>query len=66
MCYLAGEFAKSLKEKVEEDSKIAKPDSEDEKKLWTFTDEEITCVQVAGLCHDLGACMCLLLWLYNN
>ena len=56
VCYLAGEFAKSLKEKIEEDSKTVKSDQE--KKLWTFTDEELICVQVAGLCHDLGV--------YNN
>ena len=50
MCYLAGEFAKSLKEKIEKDKKNAQADIME----WEFKDEEIICAQVAGLCHDLG------------
>lgn len=51
VCYLAGEFARSLKQKMEEDVKNI-PD--EEKHLWVFTEEEILCTQIAGLCHDLG------------
>ena len=39
MCYLAGEFVKTLA-KNQEDLEISKSD--------------ILCVQIAGLCHDLG------------
>jgi hypothetical protein len=27
---------------------------EEEKPVWVFTEEEILCTQIAGLCHDLG------------
>ena len=32
------------------------PDGEDGEKdlLWKFTDEEVLCAEIAGLCHDLG------------
>ncbi|KAK2841774.1 hypothetical protein Q5P01_011974 [Channa striata] len=40
--YLAGELAKVLKKRL----------SDDEKDL--ITDEDILCVEIAGLCHDLG------------
>ena len=51
VCYLAGEFARSLKEKIEDVRKTA-PDKE--KDWWSFDDKEVICAQVAGLCHDLG------------
>lgn len=54
VCYLAGEFAYSLKRKIEEDMKNV---PEEEKHLWRFTEEEVLCIQIAGLCHDLGICM---------
>lgn len=36
---------------MEEDVKNV-PD--EEKPFWVFTEEEILCTQIAGLCHDLG------------
>ena len=39
VCYLAGEFIRML-QKRHQDLKI--------------TDEEVLCVEIAGLCHDLG------------
>lgn len=48
---MAGEFAYSLKRKIEEDTKNV---PEEEKHLWRFTEEEVLCTQIAGLCHDLG------------
>ena len=44
-----------MKRQLSEDtsSRIVKADP-DWKKLWIFEDEELLCVQLAGLCHDLG------------
>ena len=44
--YLAGEFARHLQRQVQDDF------PSESKTL--FTDGEVTCVQIAGLCHDLG------------
>lgn len=52
VCYLAGEFARSLKANIEADR--PEPATEDENKLWKFSDEEVICAEIAGLCHDLG------------
>jgi hypothetical protein len=44
--YLAGEFARHLQRQAQEDFPS---------KLETlFTDGEVICAQIAGLCHDLG------------
>ena len=39
VCYIAGEFARCLQRK--------QPELE-------ITDKDVLCVQIAGLCHDLG------------
>lgn len=48
-------FGEHLKQQLSEDTKSmivqADPDWE---KLWIFADKELLCVQLAGLCHDLG------------
>ena len=54
VCHLAGVFAKSLKEKLTKDAELISISDTEERKLYSFEDEEIMCVQIAGLCHDLG------------
>ena len=39
VCYIAGEFARCLQRK--------QPELE-------ITDKDVLCIQIAGLCHDLG------------
>ena len=39
MSYLAGEFVKSLQRRQEK---------------LKITDEDVLCIKIAGLCHDLG------------
>ena len=41
--YLAGEFARHLQRQAQDDY----PEN-------LFTDGDVVCVQIAGLCHDLG------------
>ena len=55
VCHLAKEFGDHLHQQLSEDtqSMIVKADP-DWKKLWIFEEEERLCVQLAGLCHDLG------------
>ena len=43
VCHLAGKFAEHLNEAAKED-----------KLGIEITSEEILCIKVAGLCHDLG------------
>ena len=55
VCYLAGEFARHLQIQLlrDSESKVVK-DEPDWKSLCVFEDNEVLCVQIAGLCHDLG------------
>ena len=46
-------FAESLKKQLEKDKAKAKIDVED-KEFYKFTEEEVLCAEIAGLCHDLG------------
>ena len=46
--YLSGVFAKHLQKQL----KVDTPAGEEE--LWKFTDQEVLCAEIAGLCHDLG------------
>lgn len=48
--HLAGEFAKHLQEQM----KIDKCAGAGEEELWKFTEQEVLCAEIAGLCHDLG------------
>jgi len=40
-CHLAGKFIRRLK-------------AQDKENAHNITDEDILCVEIAGLCHDLG------------
>jgi hypothetical protein len=44
--YLAGEFARHLQRQAQEDFPS--------KQETLFTNGEVICAQIAGLCHDLG------------
>ena len=46
MFYLAGEFAQHLQRQLQLDFPT--------KHEKLFTNEEVVCAQIAGLCHDLG------------
>ena len=48
--HLAGEFAKHLQAQM----KVDTPAGEEE--LWKFSEQEVLCAEIAGLCHDLGKC----------
>ena len=50
MYHLAGEFAKHLQAQM----KIDKCAAAGEEELWKFTEQEVLCAEIAGLCHDLG------------
>ena len=50
--HIAGLFAHSLKEHLDEDKESAK--NEHIKAMYKFEKEEILCAELAGLCHDLG------------
>ena len=50
MYHLAGEFAKHLQAQM----KIDKCAGAGEEELWKFTEQEVLCAEIAGLCHDLG------------
>ena len=52
--HLAGVFARSLKAKLEKDAETIPIKKIQERKQYSFEDEEVLCVQIAGLCHDLG------------
>lgn len=43
VCYLAGEFLRTLRD-----------NHNGKEKDLEITDKDILCVQIAGLCHDLG------------
>ena len=46
--HLAGEFAKHLQAQVKIDAPAG------DRELWKFSNQEVLCAQIAGLCHDLG------------
>ena len=46
VCHLAGEFAKMLKEHIDDIPSVEN---------YRFETEEVLCAKIAGLCHDLGA-----------
>ena len=62
VCFLAGEFARHLQKQLFKDcqSRIVR-DYPDWENLWSFEDKEVLCVQLAGLCHDLGMLLNILL-----
>ena len=52
---MAGMFAHSLKKQLEKDKKDKKDCiSKKCEGMYTFTEEEVLCAIIAGLCHDLG------------
>ena len=52
--YLAGEFARHLQRQAQEDFPS--------KCETLFTNGEVICAEIAGLCHDLGALHFVLSW----
>ena len=50
VCHIAGEFGRFLKSQLEE-AKYRKKWPHEEIEI---TENEIICLQIAGLCHDLG------------
>ena len=46
MCYLAGQLAKELRAKLAQEKNMGEKD--------IISDKDILCVQIAGLCHDIG------------
>lgn len=58
MYHLAGEFARSLKRQLEEDKLKLKEKDNEIKEMYRFDDKEVLCVELAGLCHDLGIITC--------
>ena len=57
MCYVAGQFARSLKTQLDIDRDEKLDDEPEEnliKKMYKFKREEVICAEIAGLCHDLG------------
>ena len=49
VCYLAGEFARMLIKKLREEQ------STEEQRKYEESDKiDILCIEIAGLCHDLG------------
>ena len=50
VCHIAGEFARFLKHQIEEERYWQSGDS----CSTHITNEEVLCLQIAGLCHDLG------------
>ena len=46
--HLAGEFANHLQKQLALDA------PEGKESLWIFSDKEVICAEIAGLCHDLG------------
>ena len=49
VCYLAGEFARMLIKKLREEEKVEERCKHEEKDKI-----DILCIEIAGLCHDLG------------
>ena len=66
MCHIAGEFARFLKNQLEEEdmyggsksAKGAKTENGSDDNQRFITDKEVLCLQIAGLCHDLGLFYC--------
>lgn len=58
MAHLAGELAKALKVKQLEQIKALEElkdlEKLDELKESLISEQDVLCVQIAGLCHDLG------------
>ena len=53
--YIAGEFGNHLKRQFEAEIKYQyKKDHPDPDPARAVSEEEVLCLQVAGLCHDLG------------
>ena len=52
VCYLAGEFATMLIKKLREGEKFESAEKQVEKE--EEDKRNILCIQIAGLCHDLG------------
>ena len=50
VCHIAGEFGHFLKNQLEEAKRMKKWPHES----LTLDEEEVLCLQIAGLCHDLG------------
>ena len=51
VAYIAGEFGNHLKKQFEAEIKYKKLSEKDPRAV---SEEEVLCLQIAGLCHDLG------------
>ena len=51
VCHIAGQFAQFLKVQLEEEELKGLDKRPDKPKV---TDAHVLCLQIAGLCHDLG------------
>ncbi|XP_063442167.1 deoxynucleoside triphosphate triphosphohydrolase SAMHD1-like [Mytilus trossulus] len=58
-CFLASKLAHNLKQRLDQD--IEKLGKDDEKKMYVeklekakMTPEDLLCIEIAGLCHDIG------------
>ena len=54
VCYIAGEFGLFLKHQFEEEVKYNNLGRDSPRAV---SEEEVLCLQIAGLCHDLGICI---------
>ena len=55
VCYIAGEFAHFLKHQLEEEHNYSGSESTGDGQMeCSISKEEVLCLQIAGLCHDLG------------
>ena len=52
--YVAGKFARSLKQQLEKDSYKDSEIKEEHRDMYKFDNKEVVCAEIAGLCHDLG------------
>ncbi|XP_052060453.1 deoxynucleoside triphosphate triphosphohydrolase SAMHD1-like isoform X2 [Mytilus californianus] len=60
-CFLASKLARQLQKRLDEDIEKLEKDEDDEKKMYAtklkkaeMTEDDKLCIEIAGLCHDIG------------